>query len=209
MSKLWVAVDMNLWLTLRNITRSNEGRNFQSTTSHTLPWEMSFIQSIADLLLLYFAGVLVFLSTIFWCHVSYWWGYDENGKVEDEEESKKNSQRKNESWAWKMKIFPINTKLNEHDFWDIDGFQFFFCFSFVWKEWRKVLFRYFSASRPESWELREKKVFLSSPYKAEWMNEWLMGMALRGHKSCFQSLVIVDEKWLVCIPNPSLSINSQ
>lgn len=160
----------------------------------------------------------------FWCHVSYWWGYDENGKVENEEEklclglgdrekrelaSKQASKQARE--AWKMKIFPINTKLNEHDFWDIDGFQFFFFFVFHLlckkKNEKNVYFDIFMLRD----QLRWGKFFFPlsvSPSMLSRMNGWWYGD--EGTKVVFnRSLLLMRNGLYVCIPNPSLSINSQ
>lgn len=175
-----------------SIAALEETKRKKNSNHH--PWEMPFIHSI------YISAIVLqkyeYFVYNFWCHVSYWWGYDENGKVEDEEEKKIllgiGRQRKRElaskqaskqaREAWKMKIFPINTKLNEHDFWDIDGFQFFF---FVFhllckkKEWKKVYFDIFMLRDQLRWG---KFFFLSRSLHLcfrEWMDD---GMAMRGQK---------------------------
>lgn len=173
------------WLILRNITGSNEGRIFsppRPTTSHEKCH--SFIQSIAEICYCAIAEVLVFCLQFFLMSclilMGLWWKW-KSGRWR----RKKILLR---AWAWKMKIFPINTKLNEHDFWDIDGFQFFFVFHLCEKEWRKLLFRYFSASRPEkSWE-RERKSFsffsTAESRMDEW-NGWWGEMAFEGTQKLF------------------------
>lgn len=141
--------------------------NFQSTISSLphLPREMSFIHSIYIDLPLYCAAFCIsILSTIFLMSclilMGLWWKW-KSGRWRRMRKIFCFSFEK-ESWAWKMKIFPINTKLNEHDFWDIDGFQFFFVFHLCEKKRmkRKSFISIFFCFETSSWEMREKKVFL-------------------------------------------------
>lgn len=132
----------------------------------------------------------------FWCHVSYWWGYDENGKVENEEEklclglgdrekrelaSKQASkQEKHERWKfsqsiqnWTNMTFEILMVFNSF-------FLFFICF--VKKRMKKKFISIFLCSET-SWD---EESFFSSlglsfyAFENEWMMVWRWG-----DKSCF------------------------